>query len=515
MLSASSYRNLVAGTNRHAGPATTAFMDDEPTVEIPAFKAEEESPAPGEKQTGAHQIGAHQIGTHQIDTHQIDTHIDSLVKPLVDSAKPAEPKASTTLAPLDSLSIRPSRPARAEISAPELSPVPTAAPAPSLIPAEIPPCECNLDTASLASSGGIVIEPSPGWLPKPQDREVEPIPSRRRSVAFLRPQRPIAADSELALADLAASGIEFTPALDACEQLDLLENEAEPLAPAPGDLALIPSQIDPGSESLSEVLRALERSAEDLEESAIRAIQASFAECPTVPLLSEPLEILTAPAPPAEQWLRLPKLVFTAQPPSKAGIQALSAGPQTPTLAGPCLPLQLRNFTGSTMNQGRANKRSAAPTWMISVLVAMALFVGAGSLLQYLSANRDTHAATVPSSSSAGESASTLPAAQEHPGARFVEVAGLRVVTAPNRRPQLQYIVINHSAGELIGLNIRITVHSPNAPSGDPLFSVASVIPSLAANQSKEIRTDLDPSLKAASLPGWQSLHPEIQITRQ
>ena len=39
-------------------------------------------------------------------------------------------------------------------------------------------------------------------------------------------------------------------------------------------------------------------------------------------------------------------------------------------------------------------------------------------------------------------------------------------------------------------------------------------IASLAANQSKEMRADIDPSVKAASIPDWQSLRTDVLITR-
>jgi hypothetical protein len=217
--------------------------------------------------------------------------------------------------------------------------------------------------------------------------------------------------------------------------------------------------------------------------------------------------------------MRSPKIVLTAKAPGTAGLASLTAGPQSPTLAGPCLPSQLQIFTddrSSKLRPGR--KRAAAPAWMVSVLVAIALFLGAGSLLQYLSASRDAKAASLaPAPSQTSEpTPAQLPVAEEHPGARFVEVAGVRVVTAPNRKLQLQYIVINHSAGELTGLNIHIAVHPADSPSGaPPLFSVSSIVPSLGANQSKEIRTDLDARLSADSIPDWQSLRTEILIARQ
>jgi hypothetical protein len=148
----------------------------------------------------------------------------------------------------------------------------------------------------------------------------------------------------------------------------------------------------------------------------------------------------------------------------------------------------------------------------------LGVLLGAGSLFQYIASNRDARAASIapePARTIQPAPAPPLPVAEGHPGAKFVEVAGLRVITAPNRKPQLQYLVINHSAAELTGLNIHIAARAADSPAGAPLFRVSSIVPSLAAYQSKEVRTDLDAGLSAASIPDWQSLRTEILIARQ
>jgi hypothetical protein len=216
--------------------------------------------------------------------------------------------------------------------------------------------------------------------------------------------------------------------------------------------------------------------------------------------------------------MRSPRIVFTPKEPGNTALASLIAAPQPPTLAGPCLPPQLRNFTESRSSNLRPRrKRTEAPTWMFTIMI-IAVFLASSSLVQYLTADREAKAASVPTAptpTSELAPAPALPPAEQHPGARFVEVAGVRVVTAPNRKPQLQYIVINHSAGELTGLNIHIALHSAASPSGAPLIRASSIVPSLGANQSKEIRTDLDAGLSAASIPDWQSLRTEILIARQ
>lgn len=493
LLSPASYRDLISSVNGHSVPVSAAVL----TAEAPA---EEAPPAKGA--------------------------IDSLVKPLVESAKqPAlaklvEPDLFTELASLDSLVLTPSRPASSEPVKVAVSPVSPAAKAPAVVHAQSPQAEYGLKTGGPVPAGDIAFQAAPPRPTKAHEQEVEPAPPRRRSVAFIREALLGVDAGELAWAELTKGVVSLTPAVPAAN--GHLSGGSEittvPLHPKPGSLAFASSKLGLAGDSLSDLLHAVEKSAEELKQEAIRSIQESFKAQTTGLLLSAPLELVIPPAPPSEQWLRSPRLVFTPKSPRNLGFGTLTAGPQQPTLAGPCLPPQLRNFTeGQASSYRPRKKRTAAPTWMVSVLVAMALFIGAGAALQYLTANRDAKAASVtPTAPPTGEPALTpIPVAEEHPGARFVEVAGVRVVTTANKKPQLQYIVINHSANELTGLNIHIAVHSADAPTGTPLFRVSSVIPSLAANQSKEIRTDVDAGLKDGSLPDWQSLRTDILIARQ
>jgi hypothetical protein len=425
----------------------------------------------------------------------------------------APPLAGAAHAAIESL-VQPSIPTSSEPLQPAVSPVPPRATAPALVAAKkTPPVEFRLKPVGLAPIGAITFQAALLRLPKAHEQSAEPAPSRRRSVAFVRVALPGVRSSGLAPADFAKPReMRLTPPKNG-NQIS-----AAPLHPNEGSLAFISSKLELAGESLSEMLRAWEISAEELEQAAIRAVQASFQEQPTELLLCAPRDIVAAPAPPAEQWMRTTRLVFAAKALGSAGLATLAAGPRPPTLAGPCLPPQLQNFTESSSSRHRLpGKRPAAPTWMVTVLI-IALFLGGSSLVQYLTANREAKAASTaaaPTRTSEPAPAPALPAAEEHPGARFVEVAGVRVVTVPNRKPQLQYIVINHSAAELTGLNIHLALRSADAPSGAPLIRVSSIVPSIGPNQSKEIRTDLDAGLDAASIPNWQSLRTEILIARQ
>ncbi|HEY6392035.1 MAG TPA: hypothetical protein VIX89_12200 [Bryobacteraceae bacterium] len=252
-------------------------------------------------------------------------------------------------------------------------------------------------------------------------------------------------------------------------------------------------------------------------ESGIRAIVAAFEAQPVTALLAAPREIVKAPALPATQWMRMPKPSIPSVRPCDLAVDSLSSGPLTSALAGPCLPAELRTFIEKkSAKSARPRKRVAMPAWIISLLVATSLFLGAGSLLQYFSENRDSKAGPAagqhPLQASAGTS--TGSAIDPHPFARFVEVTGLRVIADLNRKSQMQYLVVNHSSTRLSDVALKIAVRSTADSSGAaPLFTLSVVVPSLAPYQSKEIRTELDAGLRPTSLPDWDNLRADVQVS--
>jgi len=250
-------------------------------------------------------------------------------------------------------------------------------------------------------------------------------------------------------------------------------------------------------------------------ESGIRAIMAGFEAPPLFALLAAPREIVRAPALPATQWKRAPRPSIPCVRPGDPNSGALSAGPITSALAGPCLPADLRTLIEKKSSKsGRSKKRGKIPAWPISVLVATGLFLGAGSLMQYL-ASRDAAVSSASQRPAQGTAATSVAAAVDpHPFARFVEVTGLRVSADLNRKSQLQYLVVNHSSARLSDVALKISVRSTADSSGSaPLFSLSVVVPSLAPYQSKEIKTDLDAALRSTAIPDWENLRADVQVS--
>ena len=364
-------------------------------------------------------------------------------------------------------------------------------------PLETPPIEPMLLAPAPVESA--LVESAPAEPPPPEVSHQEP-PSIEPEPVLSSPALP-----------------DSTALAEALEQDAQAVLEAISPRPQPAETA---ADLFRASEVQAQIV--LDSIAQQLEteRAAIGVILASFSEKPATRLLGAPEEVVTAPAPPYLEWIRTARPVIVPAEAQDPAVASFSIGPQSPTLNGPCLPPQLQKLTENQPVQQRPSKsRNHLPTLMVSCLIATGLLLGAVSLIQYMSAERDAKPAASASVPTPSRSASAAPidsAPSEHPWSRLVEVAGIRVISGANHRPQLQYIIINHSSKELTGLGIRLALRSGNdPPSSTPLFTVFSKVPALGAYQSREIRTDLDADLRASTLSDWQSLRSDVQVSGQ
>ena len=261
------------------------------------------------------------------------------------------------------------------------------------------------------------------------------------------------------------------------------------------------------------ILDSIPQPGDSTERSAIRGIVASFQQPSKTGLLAPPVEVITAPAPPSLQWMRIPRPRILPVPPKNLNPSDLMAGLQTPPLAGPTVPSEVRNLTEQHgVARSKARRKATLPAWTVSFLVALILFLGVGSVLQYLAGSHDASAAP-PSSQPSDPTGSVVQSGDQ--SSKLVEVTGLRVAIGPNRRPQLEFIVVNHSATQLSDVGLRIAVRSASSSTGvAPLFRVSTTIASLGPYQSREFRAELDPEVHATDIPDWQSLRADVHITQ-
>lgn len=498
-------------------------IDDEPTVEIPAAIAENLrslarnfEPSTGLLTAGPQRrsIAAPREAAVAVAEPEVETPPSASEPPseINTNDKNSEPELSETLAALDRPVFRPSPPTWPKPV--DLSAWPIAMdpgnPALTLATASTS-VEFQLQPAGAVSLGTIDFSAVPTRRGDTFSKLREAIEPAHAFVALVRDRLPAALEGKLLETDL-------RPLLHPL-------NDAPPgpqrgavsgaLVSSPNGPSLGPSWLEAAGESLAELRRALEIADQEREQEGIRAIEASFQERPAMRMLP-PSDLVIAPAPPSDQWMRSEKPKFTPIPPEYLGRTNIIAGPQAPPLAGPSLPAHFLEF-GQPNRPRLKHKRLLG--WPLTLAAGTVLLLTAASLLRHTMDDRDAKPpqVTAPARTSAPAPAPSVelaPLIEEHPAAKSVEVAGIRIVATPYRKPQLEFVVINHSSAELTGLNIRVAVHSL-APGSPALFRTSSIIPALGPNQAKELRADLDVPIKAGSIPDWHSLRTEVVVARQ
>ena len=152
------------------------------------------------------------------------------------------------------------------------------------------------------------------------------------------------------------------------------------------------------------------------------------------------------------------------------------------------------------------------PSWLVAILVAL-LAIG-GFFLAYRLLGGKSEIATGPVKT---DSTSAAPqGAGANPYARYIEVAGIRIIEDEKQQIKATFVVVNHSAADMPSQDLQITLRSSTAkPEDDPVAVVAIKTGPLAANASKDLSVPLKTTLRAYELPDWQFLRAAVEVLPQ
>lgn len=175
------------------------------------------------------------------------------------------------------------------------------------------------------------------------------------------------------------------------------------------------------------------------------------------------------------------------------------------------VPVALRGFHENglifRLPASRAVRKSSAPGWMISLLVALLILLASTWFVQK-SAFADrflvTHAdnSAPPSDAALGAFPSM---------AKYVEVTGLRASVDSKSGSDIRYVVVNHSAADLPAFQIKVRVH-PRKGNAE-IFSFTAVVPGLGPNESREMHTTISSQLHSYEVPEWSNMRVEAHVT--
>jgi hypothetical protein len=208
-------------------------------------------------------------------------------------------------------------------------------------------------------------------------------------------------------------------------------------------------------------------------------------------------------------------------------ILAADSGPRI-TLPGPTLPPALTRLQDAnvltvigeqtaqrTKEALPPAKSGGVPGWLVSALV-MIVLLSAGLAVVYFLLLPRTVADAKPAPIAAAAASTPAPTGGSSPLAKFVEVTGFRIVTSSadvNKKAEVQYLVVNHSDADISDANVFITLRSAK-PGQAPLCRFSFKIPSLGPFEAKEMSSPIEKSPRALSLPDWQDVRAEVQISQ-
>jgi hypothetical protein len=151
--------------------------------------------------------------------------------------------------------------------------------------------------------------------------------------------------------------------------------------------------------------------------------------------------------------------------------------------------------------------RRATPAWLVMAGVAVLLGgVFAGGYLFLLPKLRGGSPTPAKPPAAALESPAPSTAPTAHPYAKYIEVAGIRIVEE-NKKPILKLLLVNHSGAELADINGKVELRAVSGKPDAPAVGAVEVkVSSIGPYESKELSAPLKTTLRAYELPDWQFL---------
>jgi hypothetical protein len=156
--------------------------------------------------------------------------------------------------------------------------------------------------------------------------------------------------------------------------------------------------------------------------------------------------------------------------------------------------------------------RAGLPTWALAVLFSLA-FIGLGAAVyfgyQYFGKGPRAERAGVTEPAAAARTKPT------NVLQKYIEVVGIRLVQDPKKKPIAKFVVVNHSNAELTDLTANVTIWASTSRSEeDSVGTFSFKLPSIAANESKDMTAAFTTKLKMYEMPDWQNATAEVQISQ-
>lgn len=156
-------------------------------------------------------------------------------------------------------------------------------------------------------------------------------------------------------------------------------------------------------------------------------------------------------------------------------------------------------------------RRAAAAgsrSWIYGLVLGAALVVIGLTAAVLLRSNRGGEAAQVPAATL--ENAPIAPGAEANPIFQQVELTGFRILENAKQKPELRFIVVNHSGEDLGEVKAKANLQAATNQAGQEPVATFTFAVKLGPYESKELKVALATKLRAYELPDWQRLKANV-----
>ncbi|MBA3976341.1 MAG: hypothetical protein C0504_19205 [Candidatus Solibacter sp.] len=155
-----------------------------------------------------------------------------------------------------------------------------------------------------------------------------------------------------------------------------------------------------------------------------------------------------------------------------------------------------------------ANNKKRMPPWLGAVLAIVVLGGGLFGLYKYVGSRNGTDTPASSTLETPGEQAIA-----GHPYQKHLELAALRLIES-DKKVSLRFSVVNHSAADLAGVGLRVTLTTTAAAPGDaPLSVFDAKVGDVGAYDVKEMEVPIKTAKRVYELPDWQFMKASFEIT--
>jgi hypothetical protein len=95
-----------------------------------------------------------------------------------------------------------------------------------------------------------------------------------------------------------------------------------------------------------------------------------------------------------------------------------------------------------------------------------------------------------------------------------LEVTGLRLLEDKNKKPEVAFVVVNHSGAPLTDVSATVTLRPSTAKPATEIVGIfAFQHVSLGPFESRELRAPLKTTLRMFELPDWEFLKTDLSLS--